>query len=85
MIYGWQWITSFRTLPGSKLGKAVNYVFNLKEGLMNFLKDGRYALSNNLAERSVRSISIGIFLRVNREQQLTESHILSSKRLKLTT
>ncbi|WP_288394919.1 IS66 family transposase [uncultured Vagococcus sp.] len=55
----WQWIESFITLPGSKLGKAVNYALNLKEGLMTFMKDGSCALSNNLAERSIRPTTIG--------------------------
>lgn len=55
----WQWIESFIALPGSKLGKAVNYALNMKAGLMNFLKDGRCALSNNLAERSIRPTTIG--------------------------
>ncbi|MGX7014853.1 IS66 family transposase [Vagococcus silagei] len=55
----WKWIESFMALPGSKLGKAVNYALNLKEGLMAFLKDGRCALSNNLAERSIRPTTIG--------------------------
>ncbi|UDM70628.1 IS66 family transposase [Vagococcus fluvialis] len=55
----WQWIEIFITLPGSKLGKAVNYALTLKEGLMTFMKDGRCALSNNLAERSIRPTTIG--------------------------
>ncbi|WP_086951698.1 MULTISPECIES: IS66 family transposase [Vagococcus] len=55
----WQWIASFNALPGSKLGKAVNYALNMKAGLMNFLKDGRCALSNHLAERSIRPTTIG--------------------------
>ncbi|MGX4687036.1 IS66 family transposase [Vagococcus sp. JNUCC 83] len=55
----WQWIDSFVTLPGSKLGKAVNYALNMKEGLMAFMRDGRCALSNNLAERSIRPMTIG--------------------------
>lgn len=55
----WQWIESFITFPGSKLGKAVNYALNLKEGLMTFMKDGRCDLSNNLAKRSIRPTTIG--------------------------
>lgn len=55
----WRWIESFHSLPGSKLGKAVGYALNHKEGLMNFLKDGRCAISNNIAERSIRITTIG--------------------------
>ena len=55
----WRWIESFHSLPGSKLGKAVGYAHNHKEGLMNFLKDGRCAISNNIAERSIRITTIG--------------------------
>lgn len=55
----WSWIESFHVLIGSKLGRAVSYALNHKEGLMNFLKDGRCALSNNVAERSIRATTIG--------------------------
>lgn len=55
----WKWIESFITLPGSKLGKAVNYALNMKDGLMTFMREGRCALSNNLAERSIRPTTIG--------------------------
>lgn len=55
----WQWVSSFHVLVGSKLGKAINYALNNRTGLMNFLLDGRCALSNNLAERSIRPTTIG--------------------------
>jgi transposase len=38
-------------LQTGKLGKAVTYLKNQWEYLMNYLKDGEVALSNNLAER----------------------------------
>ena len=55
----WNWIASFRSIKGSKLGKAINYALNNKSGLMNFLLDGRCALSNNIAERSIRPTTVG--------------------------
>jgi len=55
----WNWIASFNALRGSKLGKAINYALNNKSGLMNFLLDGRCALSNNIAERSIRPTTVG--------------------------
>lgn len=53
------WFMTLVALPASKLGKAITYALNQKEGLMNVLKDGRTALSNNLAERSIRPTTIG--------------------------
>lgn len=55
----WEWIRSFHALGGSKLGKAVGYALNNKTGLMNFLLDGRCAISNNIAERSIRPTTVG--------------------------
>jgi len=57
----WSWIDSIKgqILPKSKLGSAVNYALNQKEGLMNYLKDGNCCLSNNLAENSIRPFTIG--------------------------
>ena len=58
----WSWIdeTSNRgILPKSKLGEAVQYALNQKEGLMNYLLDGNCALSNNLSENSIRPFTIG--------------------------
>ena len=48
-----------RDLPKSKLGQAFTYAFNQKEGLMNYLLDGNCSISNNLAENSIRSFTIG--------------------------
>jgi len=57
----WLWIDSIKghILPKSKLGSAVNYALNQKEGLMNYLKDGNCCLSNNLAENRIRPFTIG--------------------------
>lgn len=45
----WSWIDSIKDqiLPKSKLGSAVNYALNQKEGLMNYLKDGNCCISIN--------------------------------------
>ena len=48
-----------RYSPKSKLGAAFTYAFNQKEGLMNYLLDGNCAISNNLAENSIRPFTIG--------------------------
>lgn len=57
----WLWAktTSTGILPKSKLGQAFTYAFNQKDGLMNYLLDGNCALSNNLAENSIRPFTIG--------------------------
>jgi len=57
----WLWINSIKgqILPKSKLGSAVGYALNQKEGLMNYLNDGNCCLSNNLAENSIRPFTIG--------------------------
>lgn len=51
----WEWLGTINTTGGSKLEKAVNYAKNHKEELMNYLLDGRCQLSNNAAERKVKS------------------------------
>ena len=57
----WSWVekTSPTVLPKSKLGQALQYAINHKEGLMNYLKDGNCAISNNLSENSIRPFTIG--------------------------
>lgn len=57
----WSWVESTRSLvlPKSKLGQALLYAENQKEGLMNYLKDGNCSISNNLAENSIRPFTIG--------------------------
>lgn len=55
----WSWIDTLSPTGGSKLEKAVNYALNHKETLMNYLKDGRCEISNNAAERRVKSYVMG--------------------------
>lgn len=47
------------TLPKSVYGSAVGYAVNQRKWLSNICKDGRLAISNNLAERSIRPFTVG--------------------------
>ena len=47
------------TLPKSKLGKAVGYVFRQREPLEVCLDDPRIEIHNNDAERDLRHIAVG--------------------------
>lgn len=57
----WSWINFNKTkvLPKSKLSEALKYALNQKKELMNYLKDGNCSISNNLAENSIRTFTIG--------------------------
>jgi len=54
-----KWIETINPLGGSKLEKALNYALNHKETLCNYLLDGRCEISNNAAERRVKSYALG--------------------------
>ncbi|RVU69786.1 IS66 family transposase, partial [Lactobacillus xujianguonis] len=47
------------TLPNSKLGKAFAYTLNHETTFKHVLLDGRLVLSNNLAERAIKTLVIG--------------------------
>jgi len=53
------WAKSVDVLPKSLLGKAVNYLLEQWVYLKNVYLDGRLELSNNRAERSIKSFVIG--------------------------
>ena len=57
----WSWVNENKDncLPKSKLAKAFTYALNQKEGFMTFLSDGNIAISNNLAENSIRPFTVG--------------------------
>ena len=57
----WSWIKEIspKVLASSRLGKALQYANNQKEGLMNYLLDGNCSISNNLSENSIRPFTIG--------------------------
>ena len=46
-------------MPGSKLGRAINYALKHQETFEHVLLDGRLELSNNKAERAVKSMGDG--------------------------
>ncbi len=45
--------------PSSKLYEAIGYVLNRWDAMTRFTTDGRYAIDNNTAERSIRPSVIG--------------------------
>jgi transposase len=57
----WLWVdqNADACLPKSKLFKAFKYALNQKSGLMEFVSDRNIAISNNLAENSIRPFTIG--------------------------
>jgi len=54
-----EWAKKTSGFAAGLLAKAVNYSINQEEYLRNYLLDGRLAISNNIAERSVKSFAIG--------------------------
>lgn len=58
-FFTWCKDNQLKTLPNSKLGIAFAYCLNHEEAFRNVLKDGNLALSNNLAERSIKSVVMG--------------------------
>jgi len=56
-----EWALEHRgtVLPKSKMGKAIEYMLNLWEGLTRFLDDPRVPLDNNGAERALRGVVVG--------------------------
>lgn len=55
----WKWLGNTTPAGGSKLEKAINYAWNHRETLCNYLLDGRCEISNNAAERRAKSYAIG--------------------------
>lgn len=54
----WQLITTTHALPKSQLRRAIAYASKLHDNLNRFLYDGDIALSDNIAERSIRPITL---------------------------
>jgi len=48
-----------RSFPKSALGQAITYTLNQWPKLINYLKDGRLEISNNLSERAIKPFAIG--------------------------
>lgn len=55
----WKWIDGMNALGGSRLAKAINYARNQRLYMENYLLDGRCSISNNAAERAVKSYVMG--------------------------
>lgn len=54
-----EWCRQQNALSGSKLGKAIQYALNYEATFKMVLMDGRLVLSNNLAERAIKSLVMG--------------------------
>lgn len=52
-------LASTAVLPKSPMGHAMAYVLNHRAAFMAYLDDGRLAIDNNLAERTIRPIALG--------------------------
>jgi len=53
-----EWLRTVRARPKSRLGDAVSYSLSQEKYLRNVLRDGRLSLSNNVAERTIKSFVI---------------------------
>ena len=58
------WCRRQSVLAGSKLGRAIEYSLKYEETFKTILKDGHLVLSNNLAERAIKSLVMGRSKRV---------------------
>lgn len=50
---------SFKVLPKSAIGMAINYSLNLWERLKRYTEDGRFQIDNNLIENTIRPVALG--------------------------
>ncbi len=55
----YNWIYGLTALPNTLIGKAVHYAKSQQRYLSRYLLDGRLEISNNRAERSIKSFVIG--------------------------
>ncbi|WP_251717904.1 IS66 family transposase, partial [Lactobacillus agrestimuris] len=58
-FFSWCEKNKTTVLPGSKLGKAINYTLKHQDTFAHVLLDGNLELSNNKAERAVKSLVMG--------------------------
>ena len=55
----WMETEGVKYSESSETGKAITYAYNRWDNMMNYLKDGRILLDNNLAENEIRPITLG--------------------------
>ena len=55
----WEWLDVQHPIKGSRLDKAVTYIRNRKEFLLNYLQDGGCSFHNNTSERSCKAFVTG--------------------------
>ena len=55
----WMENEGIRYSESSLMGKAITYAYNRWDNMMHYLDDGRILLDNNLAENSIRPITLG--------------------------
>ncbi|MGQ7355370.1 IS66 family transposase, partial [Streptococcus suis] len=53
------WCRNQAVLPGSKLGTAIEYSLNYETTFRTVLSDGDLVLSNNMAERAMKTLVMG--------------------------
>lgn len=53
------WCRENNVLPASKLGRAIEYSLKYETTVRTILEDGNLVLSNNLAERVIKSLVMG--------------------------
>lgn len=58
-FFVWAEAESYKVLPKSAIGTAINYALKLKRYLSTYLEDERLEISNNSAERSIKPFVIG--------------------------
>ena len=52
------WVKKVNPGSNSRLKKAITYILNREDVLMNYLLDGRCSLSNNLSENSIHPVTL---------------------------
>jgi transposase len=58
-LYSWCRKNEISVLPASKLGQAMSYYKNQRNGLQTYLNNIRLNIDNNLSERNLRTLVIG--------------------------
>ncbi|WP_051932677.1 IS66 family transposase [Carnobacterium inhibens] len=53
------WLRTLNPMIKGKIGTAISYALKQEVKVLNFLRDGRLVLSNNLAERGIKSLVMG--------------------------